>query len=447
MEISQDKLATFVCGSCSENCPIVDKCTLGFEDFDINLLNRPDDNAADDAMSVDLADSDGMSEDEPETDAPDTLPSQKKPAPTTPVPNGWLDPNSPEPPMPMANTPYSHMLLDPSSVEADTDTNDPVIVVCRRCRTDLKGGRVPALSMANRNYLGPVPQELQDLTVVEEAMISLCRAKCWIIQLREDNAETSIPISQRGVRGHIIVYPQKPSSIARTLPPSLDDIITPVCVIFVGSHPPTPEWLREKAKPLIVRKEKVLNALNWLKANNHLYRNIPLNNEVLDSLPAESILPFHVQHIVPNAGIDATTSDYIPGSAEPPDSSAVPNLNEILQPPVSNIPFQSVVVADVDGNAPASELRAAAVAHMKKPGSNYIEIPHGSHPANEFQNPHLFPMMYPTLFPYGLGGLEDKDRPTRLGFKRHVKHLFNLADRRFQEHYSFLFTAFNMIQR
>jgi hypothetical protein len=133
------------------------------------------------------------------------------------------------------------MLIDPSSVEADTETNDPVIVECRRCRTDLKGGRVPALATANHNYLGPVPPELQDLTVVEEAMISLCRAKCWIIQLREDDAETSIPISQRGVRGHIIVYPQKPSSIALTLPPSLEDIITPVCVIFVGSHPPTPE--------------------------------------------------------------------------------------------------------------------------------------------------------------------------------------------------------------
>ncbi|KAJ7879709.1 hypothetical protein B0H13DRAFT_1892132 [Mycena leptocephala] len=75
MEISQDTLATFVCGSCSENCPIVDKCTLGFEDFDINLLSRPDDIELDDAMSEDLADSD-----------------------------------------------------DPSSVEAETDTNDPIII-------------------------------------------------------------------------------------------------------------------------------------------------------------------------------------------------------------------------------------------------------------------------------------------------------------------------------
>ncbi|KAJ7044246.1 hypothetical protein C8F04DRAFT_1356594, partial [Mycena alexandri] len=253
-------------------------------------------------------------------------------------------------------------------------------------------------------------------------MIALCRAKCWIIQLREDESETSIPISQRGVVGHIIVYPQRPSAIAQSLPPSLEDIITPVCVIFVGAKPPTEEWLRKKVSPLIVRKEKVLKALEWLRVHNHLYRDIPIDRPLLDALPDETILPFHIQHIIPSSGIDATTSDYVPGSSEPPP---IPDLKEILKPPPSNIPFQSVVVTDVDGNAPSKDLRAAALRHMKKPGSNYlqyVELPHDPNPANEFNNPTLFPMMYPTLFPYGLGGMEDKDRRTRLGFKRHIKH-------------------------
>ncbi|TFK87004.1 hypothetical protein K466DRAFT_491708, partial [Polyporus arcularius HHB13444] len=55
--------------------------------------------------------------------------------------------------------------------------------------------------------------------------------------------------------------------------------------------------------------------------------------------------------------------------------------------------------------------------------------------------------MYPTLFPYGLGGLEDRARASKLSLKRHVKHLLSLSDRRFQEHHSFLFTAFNILQR
>ncbi|KAJ7018836.1 hypothetical protein C8F04DRAFT_976606, partial [Mycena alexandri] len=249
-------------------------------------------------------------------------------------------------------------------------------------------------------------------------MIALCRAKCWIIQLREEGSDSSVPFAQRGVRGHIIVYPQKPSAIAKTLPPSISDVTTPICVVFVGSKPPTAEWLKEKASPLIVRKERVLNALAWLQIHNHLYHEVLIDKSELEKLPDEAILPFHIQHVIPNTGIDVTTSDYAPGSSQP----VVPDLSEILQPPPSNIPFQSVVVADVDGNAPSGELKSAALNHLKKPGSNYLEIPHDPSPANEFNNPHLFPMMYPTLFPYGLGGLEDKSRRTKLGFKRHIKH-------------------------
>ncbi|KAJ7469830.1 hypothetical protein B0H11DRAFT_1636985, partial [Mycena galericulata] len=256
-------------------------------------------------------------------------------------------------------------------------------------------------------------------------MIALCRAKCWIIQLRDDESDSSIPTSQRGIRGHIIVYPQKPSAVATTLPPSLDDITTPMCVIFVGSKPPTPEWLQKKASPLIVRKEKVMNELAWLKIHNHLYRDIPINTAALDALDDVAIPPFHIQHIIPSAGIDASTSDYIPGSSQPhpSDPTLASNIPDIRQPAPSVVPFQTVVVADVDGNAPSHVLRSAAMSHMRKSGSNYVEIPHDSLPANEFNNPDLFPMIYPTLFPYGLGGFENRKRRTPLGFKTHVKHL------------------------
>ncbi|KAG1839843.1 hypothetical protein C8R48DRAFT_621413, partial [Suillus tomentosus] len=55
--------------------------------------------------------------------------------------------------------------------------------------------------------------------------------------------------------------------------------------------------------------------------------------------------------------------------------------------------------------------------------------------------------MYPTLFPYGVGGFENPRRSSKLALKRQVKHFLNLADRRFQEHNSFLFIVFNMLQR
>jgi Helitron helicase-like domain at N-terminus len=83
----------------------------------------------------------------------------------------------------------------------------------------------------------------------------------------------------------------------------------------------------------------------------------------------------------------------------------------------------------------------------KKKGGGYIEINHDPTPVNEFFNPMLFPMIYPTLFPYGIGGFENEKRSSRLSLKHHAKHFFSLADRHFQEHYSFLFTVFNILQR
>jgi hypothetical protein len=84
---------------------------------------------------------------------------------------------------------------------------------------------------------------------------------------------------------------------------------------------------------------------------------------------------------------------------------------------------------------------------MKTKGRGFLQIPHSENPANEFYNPLLLPMTYPTLFPYGEGGFEDLQRATPLSFKRQVKHFFSLSDHRFQEHYSFLFTTFNILQR
>ncbi|KAJ6555577.1 hypothetical protein DFH09DRAFT_814724, partial [Mycena vulgaris] len=146
---------------------------------------------------------------------------------------------------------HRSVLVDPSRLERNPETGDTTVVTCRKCAAALKSNKVPPRAVVNHNYLAPVPSELESLTVVEEAMIALRRAKCWIIQLREQDSETGIPITQRGVRSHIIVYPQRPSAIATSLPPSMENIVTPICVIFVGSQPPTQEWLQKKASPMM----------------------------------------------------------------------------------------------------------------------------------------------------------------------------------------------------
>ena len=109
--------------------------------------------------------------------------------------------------------------------------------------------------------------------------------------------------------------------------------------------------------------------------------------------------------------------------------------------------FNSIVVTGLNNDATVNQMRAAAINHMKAKGGGFLQIPHADKPANEFYNPDLLPLTYPTLFPYGVGGFKDLQRTSSLSFKRQVKHFFSLADHQFQEHHSFLFTVFNILQR
>lgn len=205
------------------------------------------------------------------------------------------------------------------------------------------------------------------------------------MQLKEENCERgSSPNAQRGVKGHVIIYPQRPSAISKILPPPIDEISTPMCVIFVGSSPPSDEWLRTKAKPLAVRREKVRDALIWLKAHNPLYKDIVINHGLLNSLPDDYMLPVHVEHVLPNAARDSLTSQYDELSYNAPQ-----NNDDAMSD--RNLPFQNVIITDVEGSAPANELRAAAVHHVKQKGGSCLEINHDPFPVNEFFNPELFP--------------------------------------------------------
>ena len=100
----------------------------------------------------------------------------------------------------------------------------------------MKQGKLPELLLADSLYLGPVPDVLKDLTAIEEAKIARCCAKSQIVQLKEDADTRYLPNAQRGVQRHIIIYAQRPSEIAKVLPPSIFDILTPVCILFIGSQ-------------------------------------------------------------------------------------------------------------------------------------------------------------------------------------------------------------------
>ncbi|KAF9001045.1 hypothetical protein BDZ89DRAFT_900060, partial [Hymenopellis radicata] len=254
-------------------------------------------------------------------------------------------------------------------------------------------------------------------------IIGLCRAKMMVVQLRPEKSTSAggddegHAVHQRGLKGNIIVYPQKPTALLRCLPPSMDEIIAPICVLFIGSTKPSDDWLRRHVKPLAVDGHRIRRALVWLKANNSLYEGIEFNELVLTEFEKRPWLPVPIQHVVPSSAGETLTSRY-DSSAAPPDSSPdVPDDASI------DIPMSNVFITDLDMTDTSRNLRLGALCHVKERDGHYtVELPHDREPANEFFDQTLFPKVYPTLFPYGIGGLDDKTRSTPISLKSHVKH-------------------------
>ena len=116
---------------------------------------------------------------------------------------------------------------------------------------------------------GEVPDELKGLTEIEEMLITQVFTVISVYRLRG---------GQNGYRGNVINFPQDIQEFTNQLP----------------RHPSSLDVLvirRESANDLtafrdfIVRQNKITNALLWLKDNNHYYKEIIIDYEILKSLP------------------------------------------------------------------------------------------------------------------------------------------------------------------
>lgn len=208
-ETSSDALREKMCASCAESVP-ADKCeVLPTNSLNLELLKRPDD---------------GVSEVEAED-----------------VNFCYTNPDCVSLEFHSFDGIDKGVMLEPASVLSTDDEEEVYLQICRHCSCSLAQNKLPQFVIANQMFLGNCPLELQNLMFIEESIISLCRAKLYLIQLRADKANDDIvpPNMQRGLCGHVIVYPQSPQTVTKKLLPKINNIITPVCVLFIGSQPPT----------------------------------------------------------------------------------------------------------------------------------------------------------------------------------------------------------------
>ena len=141
--------------------------------------------------------------------------------------------------------------------------------ICRRCKSDKQVPR--KFSLENDMIPSGVPSHLQGLTQIEEMLI----ARAFPIMRVYVK-----PGGQRGYSGHCINLPQKVSELAQSLPHCPKNI--PIIVV-------TMKGKDNSLKDVVVRKNKVEQALHWLIKHNPQYKNVLIDQKVLESLPSNGV--------------------------------------------------------------------------------------------------------------------------------------------------------------
>ena len=292
----------------------------------------------------------------------------------------------------------------------------PGSYICLRCSRDKETPK--KFSFGNSMIPSCVPPELQGLTQVEEMLIS--RA----IPIMRVHVK---PGGQRGYSGHCINLPQKVSELAHSLPRYPKEI--PFILVTMKGKDNT-------YKDVVVRRDRVENALNWLIQHNPQYQDIQINTDSLEALPF-SIVPLDLQTIETN-----TAPDNLEGENDDNNKDE----EQVFDKHTETSSF-----------LPQSEnqqLEHDAIQN-KLTFENKLDWPSmENEPLNEYTTPFLATMAFPTLFPDGKGDPTNPSLHRDVPISSRVQHLIKFAeynnDRwvyRFATHPRFSYWAFNMIQR
>jgi len=196
-----------------------------------------------------------------------------------------------------------------------------------------------------------------------------------------------------------------------------------LAILFTGPSKPTPEDFTRT--PFLVRRNAVINALEWLKLNHADYADIEISKEHMDQYE-ETMPPVSIEYRpaetnkVPE-GTSVFDCEEEDGTAEGDCAFVVHRLTgETLQTMVPNA------------------LKALTLRHLNSNGK-MLAVGHSDTLQSMWNNTQLYPQMFPWLFPYGLGGIG----ASSLSDKEHKRHLLMYHDKCFQTDINFPFVAFS----
>ncbi len=359
---------------------------------------------------------------------------------------------------------YDRALLDPAGMPQPWARS--AIYMCSDCRREVVDkSRMPRLCLANWLYyahdvLPPgVSAAFARSSQFDRLLVARARASrisFRFTELRADQAGNHEPVdaheshvlSQRYVRGNILVMPQNSTHVNSVLPPPASVIRDTVCAVFIGRKKPTLDTIGDLS-PLLVRVSTVKTIVKFLVASNPFYApddetffgfsSANLAALISDATGQTDVgvpCALDIGFIEDNEAIQAVTADYTGRN----DMNDVPSPGEPLL--MDNVGYTS------GDRAPVSyrDMKLRALSHCLN-GGEFVRSRAGDTFVPDFQNPALLTWLFPHLDPWGIGGFHHPHRSPQLNMEEQLRYLLQRADGRFQRDPDFAFVYFNILQK
>jgi len=275
--------------------------------------------------------------------------------------------------------------------------------ICNECLTCLKKKTVPKLALSRGMWVGEVPEVLSCLSYAEKLLVSRVRTSKYVVRVSSGLHKMS---------GNAIAFPIPTPKIYKELPPPRKELDEVLAFIFISPTKPIEKEL-EKI-PFLVSRKKVSDALEWLCLNHKDYDDLIISEENLMSYEDNQI-PVTITY---------QKSDVEEGNKNP-ESTSVHDCNDEEGVSDGHLKFSvHGLTGEELENLSIDALKAAALAHLKQTYTvpihknnngqstktqkgQVLAVGRSKTAESLYNNPSLYPRMFPWLFPYGLGGMGD----------------------------------------
>ncbi len=294
--------------------------------------------------------------------------------------------------------------------------------ICLQCRANVRDAKVPSNSLANRLWLGSIPDVLARLNFAERLLVAKVRHNCCFVKV--SLASVGHPeLGSRKMISHIISFDVPVAKVYNILPPPRRDMDDVLAVLFTGPEKPTEEDM--KRTPLLVCQKVVLDVLEWLILNHRDYSDVTISAENMMEY-TKNTAPVDIVYRKSDGDRAAEgTSVFETERSDSTTSGKCPIV-------VHGLVGEQLIAMKIDAQ------KILATRHFKA-NRGVLAMGHAENPESIYNNPSLYPSMFPWLFPYGMGGLGCSD----MSDSEHKKWMLMYHDKRFQMDISFPFVAFS----